>query len=582
MENLIRDVKYSARSLLRDKAFATTVLLTLAVCIAANTTTFAIVNSVVLRPLPVPNANEIVLMANRYPNAGAGNLNTSSVGDYYDRLRSVTALREQALFRSADQTLDINGTPEQVPGMAVTPSLFPLLSIAPAHGRTFTAPEGEIGAEQKVVLSDRLWRTLYGSDLSAVGRELRISGRPHTIIGVMPRGFDFVDPEVRFWVPLAFTPGEKAGHHSNNWYHIGRLKTGATLVQVQSQIDALNAVNLERFPQFKDVLINAGFHTKVEPLQHMIIKDVECALYLLWGGAIFVLLIGALNLANVGFARLTNRRKEIATRLALGGSRTQLLRQLVVENVLIAVAGGTAGVFLGVALLRTLAAIGFNRFPRASEVHINGVVILAALGMSVAVGVLIGFMPLANVFKLDVSSVLHDDSRTGTSGVRTRRLRQVLVGAEIGFAFVLLAGAGLLLVSFRNLLGVDPGFTRDRVLTASTNAPRSRYPGDNALGALMNRALDSIRGLPAVVSAGATTAIPFGGDYDDTVMVAEGYVMKPGESLVSPRRLAVTPGYFETMKIALIRGRYFGDEDNASSPPAVIVDEKLAPFLAEP
>ncbi|MGI8742396.1 MAG: ABC transporter permease [Bryobacteraceae bacterium] len=576
MENLIRDLKYGTRSLLRDKGFATTVLLTLAVCIAANTTTFAIVNSVVLHPLPVPKANEIVLMANRYPKAGAGNLNTSSVGDYYDRLRSVTALGQQALFRPSDQTLEIGGTPRQVPGMAVTPSFFPLVGIAPELGRMFAAGEGEQGGEQKVILSDTLWRTLYGADLRAVGRELRIGGRPYTIVGVMPGGFNFVDPGVRFWIPLAFTPEEKAGHHSNNWYHIGRLKPGATPRQAQAQIDALNAANLERFPQLKAVLINAGFHTRVEPLQHMIVKDVEPVLYLLWGGAAFVLFIGALNLANVALARLTVRRKEIATRLALGAGRAQLFRQFVIENVVVALGGGIVGVLLGAALLRALTIIRFDRFPRASEVQIDGTVIAAALGMSALVGVLIGALPLINVIKLNVSSVLHEDSRTGTGGIRTRRLRQMLVGAQIGFAFVLLAGAGLLLASFRNLLGVNPGFTSDHVLTASTNAPRSRYPNDNTLRTLMNRALDSIRRLPGVVSAGATTAIPFGGDYGDAVIFAEGYVMQPGESLISPRRLAVTPGYFETMKIAVTRGRYFADYDNAPSLPVVIIDEKLA------
>jgi putative ABC transport system permease protein len=400
MESLIRDVKQGSRSLLRDKAFAAAVLLTLVLCVATNTATFAIGHSVLLRPLPVPDANAIVLMANRYPRAGVGDLNTSSVGDYYDRLRSVTALQEQALFRSADQTLDINGTPAQVPGMAVTPSFFPLVRTAPAHGRTFTADEGEIGGEQKVILSDTLWRTLYGLDLGAIGRQLRIGGRLYTIVGIMRRGFDFVDPEVRFWVPLAFTPEEKTGHHSNNWYHIGRLKPGATLAQVQAQVDAVNAANLDRFPQFKDVIINAGFHTTVEPLQHMIVKDVERVLYLLWGGAAFVLLIGALNLANLSLARMTMRRKEIATRLAIGAGRAQLLRQLVVENVLIGSAGGIAGVLLGAAILRMLTVIGLDRFPRASEVHIDGAVVLAALGMSVVVGVVMGFLPLASVLRI--------------------------------------------------------------------------------------------------------------------------------------------------------------------------------------
>lgn len=182
MENLVRDIKHGSRSLLRDKGFAVLVLLTLAFCIGTNTATFAIVHSVLLRPLPVPDADAILLMANRYPKAGVGDLNTSSVGDYYDRLRSVTALQEQALFRSADQTLDINGAPAQVPGMAVTPSLFPLVRIAPAHGRTFNADEGEIGGEQKVILSDTLWRTLYSRDPGAIGRQLRIGGRPYAII----------------------------------------------------------------------------------------------------------------------------------------------------------------------------------------------------------------------------------------------------------------------------------------------------------------------------------------------------------------------------------------------------------------
>lgn len=576
MDSLIREVKYSLRSLLRDKGFAATVLLTLAVCIAANTATFAIVNSVVLRPLPVPEADQIVLMSNHYPKAGAGEMEFSSAGDYYDRLRAVPALREQALFDFDNEPLEVNGMPEQVSGMAVTPSLFPLLRVAPAHGRSFSETEGERGNEQKVILSDALWRTLYGGDLNAIGRQVRFGGRAYTIVGIMAPGFDFVDPKVRFWRPLAFTAEQKTAHHNNNWYNIGRLKPGATVAQVQAQLDALNAANLERFPQFKELLINAGFHSTAEPLQHMIVKDVERTLYLLWGGAIFVLLIGALNLANLGFARLTIRRKEMATKLALGGGRLQILRQSIVENVLIAVTGGGAGILLGMALLRGLAATGFDNFPRAAEVHSGGLVVVAALGMSAAVGVLMGLLPLIDGFNFDVNRVLRDDSRSGTSSVRTRRLRQVLVGAEIGFAFVLLAGAGLLFASFRNLLEVDPGFTRDGVLTASTMAPRSKYADDPALTGLMRRSLDAIRTLPGVISAGATTSIPFGSDHSDNVIFAEGYVTKPGESVISPSQVVVTPGYFETMRIGLASGRTFSDQDTATAQQAIIVDEKLA------
>ena len=576
MGNLYRDIKYGIRSLLRDKGFASTVLLTLAVCIAANAAIFAIVNSVVLRPLPVPNAREIVLTSNSYPKAGAPKTTESSVGDYYDRLQGVTALSPQALFNESDQAIEIGGIPQQIRGYAVTPSFFPLIEVSPLHGRAFTDAEGEIGNEHKVILSDGLWKTLYGGSLSAIGRELRIGGRPYTIVGIMPPGFNFVNPEVRFWIPLAFTAKEKTTHHNNNWHNIGRLKPGATISQAQAQVDAVNAANLDRFPQFKNLLINAGFHSVVEPLEDMIVGDIKPTLYLLWGGAIFVLLIGALNLANVALARFTVRRKEVATRLALGVSQSALLHQFIVENVLVSLAGGVAGLLLGFALLRSLTVIGFERFPRASEVHIDATVVLVALALSALVGVLLGALPLINVSKLNVSNVLHDASRTGTAGTGARRLRQVLVGAELGLSFVLLVGAGLLLTSFRNLLHVDPGFTADRVLTASTFAPSSRYADDKAVNALMRRALDSIRQTPGVVSAGATSAIPFGTSHSDSVILAEGYTMKPGESLISATRFDVTPGYFESMRIPLVRGRYFDDRDSETSKFAVIVDEKLA------
>ena len=576
MEDLLRDIRLGARALIRDKGFAATVLATLAVGIAANTATFAIVHSVLLRPLPVPGADQIVLMANQYPKAGVPDSDNSSAGDYYDRLREVTALSQQALFRSTSQTVEIGGIPQQVQGMAVTPSFFPLIGIMPEYGRAFTPDEGEVGREQKVILSDSLWKSLYGADRSAIGRELRMGGRPYVIVGIMPAGFTFTDPKVRLWIPLAFTASQKTTYHSNNWHHIGRLKPGATIQRVQAQIAALNAANMDRFPALKPLLINAGYFTSVESFEHTIVKDVEPVLYLLWGGAAFVLLIGALNLANIALARLTARSKDLAMRIALGGGGLQLLRQSLVENLMISMAGGTAGILLGEGLLRGLVFLHFDRFPRASEVRIDGVVILVALGLAALVGVAIACLPLGRLMKLDVNRVLHDDSRTGTGGVATRRTRQVLAGAQIALAFVLLTGAGLLLISFRNLLHVDPGFSTDRVLIASTSAPRIRYKDDNALRALMNRSLASLRTLPGVESAGATTTVPFSGNYSDSVILAEGYQMRPGESVISPRQLTVTPGYLETMKIALVRGRYFTAADTESSKRVIIIDENLA------
>jgi predicted permease len=391
----------------------------------------------------------------------------------------------------------------------------------------------------------------------------------------MPHDFLFVDPEARFWIPLAFAPEQKQGRHNNNWYNVGRLKPGAKLAQVQSQVDALNAANLDRFPQWREILINAGFHTAVLPLKDLLVKGVRGTLYLLWGGAAFVLLIGAVNIANLALARTTLRMKEFATRLALGASHAQIARQLMVENVMIAFAGGLAGLGLGIAIIKALGRIGLDGFPRAAEVHAGASVILFALTVAILAGICIALAPLAGIFKVSLSTALRESSRSGTGGKRSRLARQTLVVAQIGFAFVLLAGAGLLLASFRQLLNVDPGFKTAGVLTASISAPGSSYRNDADLRSLMNRSLQEIRRIPGVKAVGASTGIPFKNSYTDSVVLAD-HAMKPGESFISPFQLIATPGYMEAMGISLVKGHYFEERDDDRSPRVVIVDERLA------
>ena len=576
MDTLLLDLKYGVRSLWRDKGFAFTVLLTFAVCIAANTALFAIVNSVILRPLPVADANSILLMSNDYPHAGISGGNNSASGDYFDRVREMTVFESQALFHGRNQTVELNGSPQQIRGMVVTPSWFRLLRVSPMIGRPFAEEEGEIGRDQEVILSYGLWQELYAGDKSVLGGSLRISGKPFTVVGVMPRNFNFIEPEVRLWMPLAFSAEEKTVHHNNNWYYIGRLKPGATLQQAQAQVNALNQENLERFPEFKELLINAGFHTTVKPLQDMLTAGVKGTLYLLWGGAFLVLLIGGLNIANLALARLAMRRKQIATRIALGASRAQLVRQLILENVGLALLGGLGGIALGAGVLRALNAIGLEHFPRANEVRIDGAVVLVSVGLSLAAGIFVGLFPLAGISKIGISDALHEESRTGTGGKKSRRVRQLLVTAQVGFAFTLLMGAGLLLASFRTLLHVDPGFNPNGVVSVSVSLPKARYSQDDALRSFMNRVLSAIRTIPGVSQAGATRAIPLGSNHNDSVILAEGYQMKPGESLISPLQIGVTPGYFEAMGISMVRGRSFHEGDNETAPRVMIVDERLA------
>src|SRR6202166_4548263 len=488
MDAFFLDLKYAARSLRRAKGFTLTVLLTFSVCIAASAALFAVVNSVILRPLPVADANSILLMSNEYPKAGVIGINNSSSGDYFDRMREMTVFESQAVFKERDQTVELSGLPQRIHAMVVTPSWFKLVRISPALGRPFSDEEGEVGQDHEVILSHGLWEQLYGGDKSALGRDLRISGQPFRIVGVMPEGFDFIDPEVRLWMPVAFTAEEKTVHHSNNWYHIGRLKPGATLPQAQAQVNSINNENLERFPEFKELLINAGFHTVVTPLEDLLTAGVKRTLYLLWGGAVLVLLIGGLNIANLALTRLSLRRKEMATRIALGAGGKQLMRQLILENLGLALLGGVSGIGLGAGLLRMLSVIGLEHLPRAREVHMDGTVVVISLALSLAAGLFVGLFPLASASKIGINDALHEDTRTGTTGKKTRSMRQALVAAQIGFAFALLVGASLFLPSFLLLLQVDPGFKPDGVVTASVAMPRAKYANAEAWRNFMNRA----------------------------------------------------------------------------------------------
>jgi putative ABC transport system permease protein len=576
VSSIAKDLQIALRLLLKDKAFTVTAGLTLALCIGANTALFSVVNTVLLRPLPFAHAERIVLMGNEYPGAGVDTGSNSGAPDYYDRLRETSVFGEQAMYNSSNVSVDQNGTPTRVRVMNVTPSFFRLLQVPPRLGRTFIDAEGEIGGEKKAVLSYALWQSQFGADPDAVGRDLRIDGQAYTVVGVMPQSFRFITDDVMLWRPLAFTPERKQQRHSNSWSNIGRLKDGATLAQAQSQIDALNAANLDRFPQYKELLINARFHTRVVPLQDDLVRGVRTTLYLMWGGALFVLLIGCVNVANLVLVRSRARLKELATRVALGAGRGRVARQLMTESVLLTLASAGVGLGVGYAALRLLGALSIRDLPRGGEIAIDGVVVAFTLVVAAAIGVLLGLIPVAGVLPANLTAVLREEGRTGTSGRGARSLRRVLVVAQVAVAFVLLVGAGLLFASFRQLLAVDPGFDPKNVLTATVTLPQARYKDDAALNAFAGEALRRLRALPGVTIVGATDTIPFGSNHSDSVILAEGYQMRPGESVISPSQVDVSAGYFEAMGAKLARGRLFDDRDGPTAPKAIIVDEKLA------
>ncbi len=577
MRTLLQDLKFGARLLGKDRSFTATVLLTLVVCVGANAAMFSIVRSVLLKPLPVPDAGRLVALYNSYPNAGAPKA-SNSVPDYFDRQRDLTALESVAMYRRQGLTLGGVETAERLSCVRATPSFYRMLQVQPAKGRIFTEDEGETGKDDKAILSYATWQKRFGGDPAAVGKNIRLSGTDYQIVGVMPADFRFLWNDIDVWVPASFTPEEKSddSRHSNNWEMVGRLKPGATVVQVQQQLDALNARNDERFPQFREILKNAGYHSIAAPLQDEVVHDVRAILYLLWGAVLFVLLIGCVNITNLVVVRSTARGRELATRQAIGAGFARLARQLVTETMLLFLVGGGLGMLAGWWALRSLPALHIDQLPRGYEIALDPVSVAVVLALTALVGVLVGLVPVVHLARLNVNAALREEGRGGTTSRGTNLLRRALATAQVTIAFVLLIGAGLLLASFRAVLNLDPGFDPSNVVTTAISLPTKVYKDDASVRIFLDRALAAVRELPAVEQAGVTTQLPFGGDHSDSVIIAEGYVMKPGESLISPTQSLVSAGYFQAMRIPLVAGRYFDARDTAESPKTVIVDEMLA------
>ena len=577
MPQLLQDIRIALRVLAKDRSFTATVLLTLAICIGANAAIFAIVQSVLLRPLPVPDAGQLVYINNSYPNAGAARA-SNGVPDYYDRLAGMPSMQELAVYRRTGAILGSDNGAERVIAVQATPSLLRMLKVQPIAGTIFQESDSEPGKDAKVILSEGLWRTRFAARPDIVGQQMRINGVQRTIVGVLPAGFKFLWADVTLWMPTAFTPEDKADNrrHSNSWQMLGRLKPGASVQQAREQLNAINRLNDERFPHFRQPLKDAGFHTEASLLQEDLVREVRPVLYLLWGGVLFVLLIGAVNITNLVIVRSSARQRELATRHAIGAGIGRLARQLVTETMMLTLVGGLLGLALGRFMLTLLPSMGLNEMPRAHEITMDPSTMAVVLAGSLVVGFLVSLVPVARVWRINLNQALREEGRGGTASRRSMYARRALATAQIGLAFLLLLGAGLLFTSFRRVLGVSPGIDPQGVVTGVVGITRAKYGTDEALRGIADRTLERLRAIPGVQSVALTDTVPFGGDFSDSVILAEGYVMKPGESLISPTTNVVTPAYFETMGIGLVEGRYFDTRDTATSQSVIIVDQKLA------
>jgi predicted permease len=570
----MNDLRFALRQLRKAPAFTVTALATVAICLGANLAIFAVIDSVLLRPLPFPQPDRLVTIYNTYPKASVEN-DGSSITNYYERRGNIPAFESLSMYMERAETVGDPGSMQQEEIVRISPEFFTTLGVNPVIGRTFTEEEA---ADQKnvIILTDAFWRERFGSDPDVLGRDTRINGIQRKIVGVLPPVFRFLSSEARVFLPLKSDMeqrGPKARHSGGGGTHlIARLKPGATIAEAQAQIDAHNDAVEKDNPEAK-TMAEAGFRSLVVPLHADHVRSIRPTLLLMQGGVFFLLLIGAVNLINLFLIRASDRAKEMAIRQSMGASRGHVVKQVVTETVLLTATGGLLGVLVGAWGTHLLQVLGANRLPLGAHIAFDGW--LASIGLvgSVVLGVVIA-MPIAWFnLRSHLANALQSESRTGTINRATQRLRHGFIVAQIALAFVLLAGAALLGLSLKKAMAVSPGFRPDHVLTGectvSWDLQRERV-------GIVDRLLESIRQQPGIAATGTITNIPLSGDSGKTAVTPKGYVPPPGQSVHGHYSYAVHGDYFSALGIELREGRFLTSADSHRAERVCVVDEDLA------
>ncbi len=573
----MQDLRYAVRMLVNKPGFTAVAVATLALGIGANTAIFSVVHGVLLRPLPFPEPDRLVLVweTDRHNDTRR---EAASVPDYFDWREQAQAFEELAGFQSrAFNLTDGVHEPERVTVGAVTHTLFPLLRVPAAAGRTFLPEEDQPGAAPVALLSHGLWQRRFGGDPDVVGSTLSLDARDHTVVGIMPPHFDFPG-EAELWIPAVWTTEwsrELRGVH--NLLALGRLEAGIPLARAQEEMDAVAARLEAEYPED-----NAHRGVFLEPLHEAVVGDVRPALLVLLGAVALVLLIACVNVANLLLARATSRAREIALRASLGASRLRLVRQLLTESLLLAVVGGGAGLLLAFWGLEALLALTPD-LPRTAGIDVEPVVLAFTLGLSLATGLIFGLIPALQATRTDLMDALKAGPEGAWGSGRRRGLRHGLVIGELALAVVLVVGAGLLMRSFWRLLQVAPGFEPRHALTLDVKLPESRYPPPPRAdyprwpeaAAFYDQVLARIAALPGVRAVGAGLNHPLKAGWT-TRMTVDDRPTRPGEELDEVRLRPVTPDYFRAAGVPLLAGRFLEPGDGQEAPAVVLINQALA------
>lgn len=568
MDTMIQDVRYALRVLVRNPMFAAIAILTMALGIGANSAIFTVVNAVLLRPLPFRDPSRLVIVAEK--NA-YGVISTSYQNwiDWRDQSRSYESMEAT---RAATVTLTGSGEPERLNLRNITAGAFNLLGVNALVGRTFTPEEDSPNGGAVAVLSYPLWQRRFGGSRDIIGKSIDLDSKPATVIGILPPAFQLLQP-ADVYVP--FTPWAKTLPDDRNWHPgiiaLARLKESVSREEANTEIATIAKRLEQQYPEY-----NTGKGAEIVGLQEQMVNNIRPALLLLLGAVGFVLLIACVNVANLLLARATTRGREVAIRTSMGANRGRIVRQLLTESVLIAVAGGGLGLLLASAGLGPLLKLSTGTLPAAFEVSLDRSVLVFTLVVSLATGVIFGLVPALRTAKFDVREALNEASRGSTSGPAQHRLRGLLVAIELALAMLLLVGSGLLLRSFARLQEVSPGFQTDHLLAADLPLSVNAYAKPEQRFQFFDRLVERVASLPGVLSAAATSTLPVSGLGGLLHFNIQGRPPKGPHEYTATGYRTVTANYFETLKIPLVKGRLLRAGDRENAPAVVIINSQMA------
>ena len=578
METLTRDARFALRLLRRSPGFTTIALVALALSIGSGTAIFSAVNSVLLKPLPFPRSDQLVVVWATNPRLNLGfSEQPPSVADFDHWRRNVNSVERFSLMRSYLVNLAGEGDAERLGSARVSVDFFPILGVKPAMGRWFL-PEEDEPLSRAVIISDSLWRRRFAADRSLVGKEIQLDGRGYAVVGIMPPGFNFptkadipfaygFSPKTEVWKPLGL--GNYADRGNRTCVVLGRLRRGASVENAQSEISVAASQMAALHPD-----TNIDWGAQVILLKDQIIGRSRAAFLLLFGAAGFVLLIACSGVASMTLTRLLSRNSELAVRVALGATRWHIVRQVMAETLILSLTAGAVGFVLCYSILRGFMATAPVGIPRLGETTIDWWVAAFFLAITVVSGLLSGVIPALQVSRTDLNFRLREGSFGSTLGARSNSLRRLLAAMEVAFSVVLLIGAGLLIRSFQLLIKHDPGFQADSLLTLDLLPPVYRYPTPEIQLRLFEETLQRIRKIPGVEATGTVNDLPLSGSENFTRIVAEGHPVEVGDEPIADYR-SCSPDYFRAIGTPLLRGRYFNQGDDSQHPAVVIVNQTL-------